>query len=120
MLDDFSQVEPTPGQPLQESGRALGYDTLGWRWHSQDVFDLDCLTRALDRLPSELRVKGVLHTDVGWRLYNRGDGAATLAASAWRRDSRLEVIGAQGMPPAAEILQALQACRSRQADGKPK
>lgn len=110
MLDDFPQAEPKPGQPLQESGRALGYDTLSWRWHPQDVFDLDRLTRVLDRLPAGLRVKGVLNTSGGWKLYNRGGGAASLAASAWRKDSRLEVIGAQDMPPSSEMLQALQAC----------
>jgi G3E family GTPase len=110
MLDDFAQTAPQPGQPRQERGKALGYDTLGWRWHPQDVFDLDRLTEVLDRLPAGLRVKGVLHTDAGWKLYNRAGGAASLAASAWRKDSRLEVIGTQDMPPSREILQALQAC----------
>lgn len=120
MLEDFSRAEPKPGQPLQERSRALGYTTLGWRWHPQDVFDLDRLTQVLDRLPSGLRVKGVLHTNAGWKLYNRGDGAASLAASAWRKDSRLEVIGAQDVPLAEEMLQALQACcRAQHRDGTP-
>ncbi|MFQ3787309.1 CobW family GTP-binding protein [Halomonas sp. A29] len=117
VLDDFSQVVPKPGQPRQESARALGYDTLGWRWSPHDVFDLDRLTQALDRLPSKLRVKGVLHTDAGWKLYNRGSGTASLAACAWRRDSRLELIGEEAnMPPPVEVLEALQACRLAPAD----
>ena len=112
VLDGFDAAAPQPGQPLQESGMALGYRTLSWRWHCEDVFDLDRLTQVLDRLPSQLRVKGVLHTDAGWKLYNRGDGAASLAASAWRKDSRLELIAeSEFMPSVEETLTALQACR---------
>ncbi|MGQ4876998.1 CobW family GTP-binding protein [Billgrantia sp. LNSP4103-1] len=110
MLEEFTRTMPAPGKPLQESQRALGYDSLGWRWHPQDIFDLDRLTRVLDRMPVGLRMKGILHTNAGWKLYNRGQGSASLAPSAWRKDSRLEVIGARGMPPAAELLEALQAC----------
>ncbi|QTP55007.1 GTP-binding protein [Billgrantia sulfidoxydans] len=111
-LDGFAEAKPQPGEPRQERGTALGYDTLSWRWSPQDVFDLDRLTRVLDRLPSRMRVKGVLHTDAGWKLYNRGEGAASLATCAWRQDSRLELIAETGlMPPAEETLAALQACR---------
>ena len=118
LLDDFAAVLPSPGQPQQESGRALGYQTLSWRWHPLDVFDLDRLTQVLDRLPTGLRVKGVWHTDAGWRLYNRGEGSTSLAASAWRKDSRLELIGElELMPPAEETLSALQACRLQDGDG---
>ncbi|WP_111411953.1 CobW family GTP-binding protein [Billgrantia lactosivorans] len=112
MLDAFAEAEPLPGQPQQKSGQALGYHTLSWRWSPAEVFDLDRLTRVLDRLPPRLRVKGVLHTEAGWQLYNRGDGVASLAASAWRRDSRLELIAeAELMPSAEATLAALQACR---------
>ncbi|UYG05806.1 CobW family GTP-binding protein [Halomonas sp. LR3S48] len=111
VLDGFDEAVPQPGKPQQESGMALGYRTQSWRWSAEDVFDLDCLTRVLDRLPPKLRVKGVLHTDAGWKLYNRGDGAASVSTSAWRKDSRLELIAeAEHMPPTEETLAALQAC----------
>jgi G3E family GTPase len=122
VLDEFVAQTPQPGQPVAASGQALGYHTLGWRWSPAEVFDLDRLTLVLDRLPSGLRVKGVLHTDAGWRLYNRGGGAASLTASAWRQDSRLELIGeAALMPPADDLLAAIHACRvsGEEADALP-
>ncbi|WP_104203467.1 CobW family GTP-binding protein [Billgrantia saliphila] len=112
VLDDFAMAQPSPGCPLQESDVALGYATLGWRWHPADVFCLDRLTLALDRLPAGLRVKGVLHTDVGWKLFNRAEGSISLTDSAWRQDSRLELIGENERLPAAEsVLSTLQGCR---------
>ncbi|MDI5934415.1 CobW family GTP-binding protein [Halomonas kalidii] len=106
MLDDFAAVRPEPGRPQRNVGESLGYATLGWRWHPGDVFDLDRVTALLGRLPRGLRVKGVLHSEAGWRLYNRADGAVSLTASAWRQDSRLEVIGETGSLPEAEALEA--------------
>ena len=112
ILDEFSYREPAPGQPCFEAGEALGHASLGWRWHPADQFSLDALTQLMDGLDRRLRIKGVWHTEVGWRLFNRGDGCTELTSSAWRRDSRLEVIGEAGSLPAAERLGAqLAACR---------
>jgi G3E family GTPase len=111
-LDDMVASQPEPGRPRREAGEALGHATLGWRWHPDDTFDLDRLTLVLGELPAHLRVKGVFHTEAGWKLYNRAAGAVSLAGSAWRRDSRLEVIGEAGRLPDAEALEArLDACR---------
>lgn len=107
----FDSPLPERGRPRCETGGALGHDTLGWRWHPLDIFDLDRLANVLAELPSSLRVKGVFATDVGWKLYNRADGVLTLTDSAWRRDSRLEVIGETGSLPDAQGLEAaLAAC----------
>ncbi|MFC2992106.1 CobW family GTP-binding protein [Halomonas tibetensis] len=112
MLDEFAAVLPEPGRPRREQGEALGHATLGWRWHPDDTFDLDRLTLLLGELPGRLRVKGVFHCDAGWKLYNRAEGAVSLTNSAWRRDSRLEVIGEVGCLPDAEALEErLDACR---------
>ncbi|PWV80446.1 GTP-binding protein [Halomonas sp. A11-A] len=112
VLEAFAAPLPAPGRPQREEGEALGYATLGWRWHPDDRFELDRLAMLLGELPSTLRVKGVFHCDAGWRLYNRVAGQASLTASAWRRDSRLEVIGAAGSLPDAAVLEArLAACR---------
>ncbi|PXX95273.1 CobW family GTP-binding protein [Halomonas sp. LBP4] len=111
LLEDFGADEPTPGKPVREEGGSLGYATLGWRWHPDDVFDLDRVTALLGELPRGLRVKGVLHSEAGWKLYNRAAGAVSLTASAWRQDSRLEVIGEAGSLPQAEELETeLQRC----------
>ncbi|MBB3330924.1 G3E family GTPase [Halomonas campaniensis] len=113
VLDDFAVVAPQPGRPAREQGEALGHATLGWRWHPSDTFDLDRLALVLGELPAGLRVKGVLHTDAGWKLYNRAAGAVSLTDSAWRRDSRLELIGEAGRLPDADALEAsLEACRA--------
>ncbi|APE32140.1 GTP-binding protein [Halomonas aestuarii] len=104
--------EPAPGRPRREEGASLGYATLGWRWHPADRFDLDRLTALLGGLPGEVRVKGVLHSADGWSLYNRAQGAISLSATAWRRDSRLELIAPAGRLPDAKALEAtLEACR---------
>lgn len=105
MLDDFAEVSPERGRPQRESGTALGYVTLGWRWHPDDRFDLDRVAALLGELPAGLRVKGVLHTEAGWKLYNRADGTVSLTASAWRRDSRLELIAEAGRLPDAAALE---------------
>ena len=110
-LDEAVLSRPGREQPMYETATALGYTTLGWRWHPDTCFNLDRLTSVLDRLSPGLRVKGVLNTDAGWRLYNRGDGAARLEPSVWRLDSRLEVIGEAGSLPEPEALQVeLDAC----------
>ncbi|QTF91026.1 GTP-binding protein, partial [Halomonas sp. BM-2019] len=111
-LDELVAPRPEPGRPRREAGEALGHATLGWRWHPDDTFDLDRLSLVLGELPARLRVKGVFHTEAGWQLYNRAAGAVSLCDSAWRRDSRLEVIGEAGHLPDAEPLEAgLDACR---------
>ncbi len=107
VLEGFGEATPTPGRPVRQQGDSLGYATLGWRWHPEDRFDLDRVTMLLGELPVRLRIKGVLHTDVGWKLYNRADGTVTLTDSAWRRDSRLEIIGEAGSLPDPETLEAV-------------
>ncbi|MFC3285205.1 CobW family GTP-binding protein [Litchfieldella rifensis] len=110
-LEEFRYREPSPGQPVCESGEALGHASLGWRWHPDDRFSLDALTMFLDRMPATLRVKGVMHTDDGWKLYNRAGGCTTLTSTAWRRDSRLELIGLQaGLPEREPLESRLAAC----------
>ena len=110
LLDTFAFREPQPGEPQREQGEALGYLTISWRWHASERFDLDALTAVLAGLPSGVRVKGVWHTDSGWKLYNHGDSGISLSDSAWRRDSRLELIG-ECLPDAEALEGRLMACR---------
>ncbi|WP_405278580.1 CobW family GTP-binding protein [Cobetia sp. Ld8] len=87
-----SGAMPLPGAPVIEQAEGLEHASLGWRIAASEVFDLDQLTQWLDGLPREWRIKGVFHTQDGWRSYNRANGRAELAPSSWREDSRLELI----------------------------
>ncbi|MFP3341827.1 GTP-binding protein [Halomonas sp. SIMBA_159] len=88
----FFDFPPPAGQPQQQTATALGYTSTGLRWHPTERFDLDHLAYCVSALPATARVKGVFHTTDGWKRLNRADGALSVASSAWRQDSRLEVI----------------------------
>nr|WP_251040848.1 MULTISPECIES: CobW family GTP-binding protein [unclassified Halomonas] len=88
----FFDFPPPPGKPQREIGSSLGYTSTGLRWHPSERFDLDSLAKSLGELPKAARIKGVFHTDSGWKRLNRADGALSIETSAWRQDSRLEVI----------------------------
>ena len=88
----FFDFSPPPGTPQQQTANALGYTSTGLRWHPTERFDLDLLAHCVSELPTSARVKGVFHTTDGWKRLNRADGALSVASSAWRQDSRLEVI----------------------------
>ena len=108
----FFDLPPAPGNPLQESGSSLGYTSLGLRWHPSDQFALDPFTAALTSLPPAARIKGVLNTSDGWKQFNRAGGAFQLASTAWRQDSRLEIIVPDdSILDADTLLEQLQACR---------
>ncbi|WP_163575683.1 CobW family GTP-binding protein [Halomonas faecis] len=105
-LEGMNASAPTPGHPIREQGVALGYATLGWRWHPDDVFVLDRVSALLGDMTGRLRVKGVLHTNTGWRRYDRSVGTVSLEPVAWRQDSRLEIIAEAGALPDADGLEA--------------
>ena len=108
----FFDLPPAPGTPQQESGSSLGYTSLGLRWHPSDQFALDPVADALTNLPPSARIKGVLNTSDGWKQFNRAGGAFQLATTAWRQDSRLEIIAPDDtMLNAEALLEQLQVCR---------
>ena len=103
----FFDFPPPPGQPQQQTATALGYTSTGLRWHPTERFDLDHLAHCVGELPATARVKGVFHTTDGWKRLNRADGALSVASSAWRQDSRLEVITPESFEHAALIAALL-------------
>ncbi|WP_394426924.1 CobW family GTP-binding protein [Vreelandella stevensii] len=112
----FFDLPPPLGKAQQQSASALGYTSTGVRWHPTERFDLDRLALWMSELPATARVKGVFHTDDGWKQLNRAEGTQRVAASAWRQDSRLEVITPEGTLPLADAtlpdqLRALGAWR---------
>ncbi|HBS84110.1 CobW family GTP-binding protein [Halomonas sp. 3D7M] len=88
----FFDTAPPLGQPQHKTASSLGYTSTGLRWHPSERFDLDRLAAHLGEFPSSARVKGVFHTEQGWKQLNRADGTLSLGNSAWRQDSRLEGI----------------------------
>ncbi|WP_249977789.1 CobW family GTP-binding protein [Vreelandella olivaria] len=95
---NFFDLPPPPGKPRCETGSALGYVSTGIRWHPAECFNLDRLAACLTGLPKQARIKGVFNTNSGWKRINRADGALSVEDSAWRQDSRLEVITPEGHP----------------------
>lgn len=88
----FFDAPPQRNQPQQKRASSLGYTSTGLRWHPDEHFDLDRLAAYLSELPATARAKGVFHTEQGWKQLNRADGTLSVGGSAWRQDSRLEVI----------------------------
>ncbi|NQD94811.1 cobalamin biosynthesis protein CobW, partial [Pseudomonas sp. CrR25] len=104
------EIWRTPAEPIcQFQAQPEGW-SIGWRWHPSQCFELQRLQHWLAALPWR-RAKLVLHTDAGWRSAN-GLGGAPLQwqESAWRKDSRLELIFDQSQDVDA-LRQGLAACR---------
>jgi len=101
---------PTPRQPVFEYGQGEGHYSYGWVFHSDDRFDWNKTQALLDGLEAAVHLKAVLrigHARVG---YNRNAGqAASIAESAWRRDSRLEILTREPLDKAV-IEKALLGC----------
>lgn len=83
---------PTPRRPLRFQNDGPGYDACGWIFHVDDVFDRDELLDLLAYVHPIVRLKGVFRCEDEWWTINRAKDGTTYATSAYRRDSRLEVI----------------------------
>ncbi|MCL7929182.1 CobW family GTP-binding protein [Halomonas llamarensis] len=107
----FFDFPPAPGKPQVEVGTSLGYTSIGIRWHPDTCFELDRLAATLGELPVEARIKGVFHTENGWKRLNRSGGTFQLESTSWRQDSRLEVIHPSEEALTVEpLLARLNAC----------
>lgn len=101
---------PTPGHPVAKQGSHDGYYSYGWIFAADDCFNWPAVQAYLDSLNAIVRLKAVLKIGHAWVSYNRNAGqAAEVSESAWRRDSRLEILSKQSLDKTA-IEQALQDC----------
>ena len=122
-VDNFMVPKGLAQLPAVWSDRALpiclsqeqdGGWSIGWRWHSSQVFDADQVGRWLENLGWK-RAKLVIHSVHGWLSANAVDNSVLdWQPSEWRQDSRIELIFSE--PQDAERLQSgLAECRSGSA-----
>ncbi|MBV0933134.1 CobW family GTP-binding protein [Marinobacterium weihaiense] len=99
-----------PGKPLAQSGSQDGYYSYGWMFAAEDCFDWNAIQHALDAMTGVLRLKAVLRIGHAWVSYNRNAGEpAQINESAWRRDSRLEILTGQPLDQ-TELARILLNC----------
>ena len=85
-------AQPAPHHPLRFQNGDAGYDACGWIFHVDDVFDRDKLLDLLGYAQPVVRLKGVFRCADDWWMINRAKDGTSYASSAYRRDSRLEII----------------------------
>jgi G3E family GTPase len=110
-LAQLPAVWSDPALPICLSQEQDGGWSIGWRWHSSQVFDAAQVGRWLESLGWK-RAKLVIHSVQGWVSMNAVDNSVLdWRPSEWRQDSRIELIFSE--PQNAELLQKeLAACRS--------
>jgi G3E family GTPase len=85
--------------PLRQVRIEDGRQAVGWRFHRDWRFRTADLDAWLAGLPGLLRAKAVLHAEDAWLACNRTVGLAPWTPSAWRKDSRIELILAAELDP---------------------
>ncbi|MBK5936274.1 hypothetical protein CCR81_05570 [Halorhodospira halophila] len=103
---------PEPGRPVRAEQAGGAAAACGWIFHPDDAFDRQALLRALETLRGSQRVKGVVRTGRDWLRVDVDADGVRMEATAWRGESRLEIIGpADGISWAATEQALLAAHR---------
>lgn len=89
---EVAHKKATPGHPLRFQSDGSDYDACGWIFHVDDIFDRDSLLDLLGYVHPIVRLKGVFRCKDDWWTINRAKDTTSYAPSAYRRDSRLEII----------------------------
>ncbi|OAI93637.1 CobW family GTP-binding protein [Pseudomonas putida] len=97
-------------QPLCSYQQGAEGWSIGWRFHPQQVLDIGQLQAFLEGQEWR-RAKMVIHSGQGWRSANALGGQRLVwEESAWRRDSRIELIFDEPQDHAA-LERGMLACR---------
>lgn len=88
----LEQREPLPSRPLRLENQGLEQFACGWIFSPNDVFLREPLQELLESLQPVLRLKGVFHCQDDWWTIQRRGTDMQMQRSAYRRDSRVEVI----------------------------
>lgn len=107
-------TSPARGRPLRVPNGELGHDACGWIFHVDDVFDRDNLLDLLGYVHPIVRLKGIFRCEDDWWSINRAKDTTSYAPSAYRRDSRLEMILGRTTSGWEEFEQALLRCLADQ------
>ncbi len=103
---------PKVGKPLMKPSASLGRFSCGWIFSSDEIFDLGALNKLIVRLYLDGKIdraKGIFRLGEDWYLYNFVGGLPSTHYMAYRKDSRLELIGTEAMDWFA-IQNQLQDC----------
>ncbi|MEO0425562.1 MAG: GTP-binding protein [Pseudomonadota bacterium] len=99
---------------LRHVHRSAQTTTIGWVCWAGLTFDSDRVDQWLEALADAhgvRRLKAVLKTSRGWRAFNIADDVKQTRPSAYRRDSRIELIAEGDAPPDPTALEAaLRGC----------
>lgn len=89
------QFQPRPKIPFHKGNVNDGLHTMGWIFNPDDKFSTSKLEVVLQSIENVDRVKGVFHTDQGWKFFNQVGNELGIETIAYRRDNRIEVISQQ-------------------------
>ncbi|GLS04061.1 cobalamin biosynthesis protein CobW [Chitiniphilus shinanonensis] len=109
-----AEPEPAPAYPWRKTQSSLDSHSCGWVFDPETMFvsyQLAELFEAFNQpehfgLAGLTRAKGVFHTERDWYRFDWVDGMPAAAISAYRRDSRFEVIVQSATPPDWAALEA--------------
>ncbi len=92
--DGLTSIETPPqvGRPNRFENEGDGQWACGWIFSVDEVFDRDELLDLLGYLRPVVRLKGVFRCQDDWWVINRSKNETSFETTAYRRDSRLEII----------------------------
>ena len=89
------KVEGETGKPRRFQNQGNGTWACGWIFAPNNCFDRDSLMETLESVSPIQRLKGIFHCEDDWWSINRKASESSLKTSAFRSDSRLEIIADQ-------------------------
>ncbi len=101
---------PIGGKPVRFENEGLNQIACGWIFAADDVFRRNDLWDFLGSLQSVLRLKGVFHCEDDWWSIQRRGRDTSVRRTAYRRDSRIEIIAEAKNLDWNLIEQQLQQC----------
>lgn len=116
-----------PGGPLhRQINKALGNTSCGWVFPPETRFELPRLRHTFTQINQPggaqlrglIRAKGVFRTGREWQLMNWSEGSANFQPIAYRRDSRVEIIGRGDFAP--EQLAAFETALANAIESSPR
>jgi hypothetical protein len=106
--DADANADADPPRPLHRHRADPGAVADGWWWPGSVEFDRGRLKAALEAFAAPggagracglLRAKGVFRTARAWYAWQWVDGSSDWQETAWRADSRLEVLAERAVDP---------------------